>query len=652
MHIRLRNILLRYSHRFVSPYLVLSLDVLLVMMAFITAYMLRFNFVLSAGNVETMFKQLLVYAGIQLVFFLLLKTHRGIIRHTGLNDVFRLFVAVTLCLFSVLVISSFFWMIKGFQFLSFSTSILLIAYMASLMLLFLFRFGIKVTYLSLLRIGSRQDNALIFGAGEMGIATQNTIKATTNSPYRVVGFIDDNPGKQNKLFSGMMVYGTCALNKAFLQKNNISHIILAVQNMPAARRKEIIEQCLELDVKLLTVPGLKDWHEGRLRVRQIRKVQIQELLQRTPIRIKNDKIGKEIAGKVVMVTGAAGSIGSELARQIRKLDPKLLILLDQAETPLFDLEQEFLATGNGINNIRYVLGDVSHPGNMRQVFKKYSPHIIYHAAAYKHVPMLESNPLEALRVNVLGTQNMALLAFEFRASDFVLISTDKVVNPTSFMGVSKRMAEVFTQSLGNFTGSSTRYITTRFGNVLGSNGSVIPIFEKQIAKGGPVTVTHPDMKRFFMTIPEACELVLEASVMGHDGQILVFDMGEQVKILDVARKMIRLSGLEPDKDIDIVVTGLRPGEKLYEELFNDSEENLPTHHPKIMIARVKSLDFERVSQKLNQLERMMGKRQLEQIMKVVCELVPEYERNLKAKNMVNAISRSVTDKAYLDSMMS
>jgi FlaA1/EpsC-like NDP-sugar epimerase len=634
MHSQLRNILLRNSHRFVSPYLVLALDVVLVMMAFIAAYMLRFNFVLSAGNVENMFKQLLVYAGIQLVFFLLLKTHRGIIRHTGLNDVFRLFVAVTLCLFSVLVISSFFWMINGFQFLSFSTSILLIAYMASLMLLFLFRFGIKVTYLSLVRIGCRQDNALVFGAGEMGIATQNTIKATTNSPYRVVGFIDDNPGKQNKLFSGVMVYVPTVLNKEFLQKRNISHIILAVQNMPAARRKEIIEQCLELDVKLLTVPGLKDWHEGRLRVRQIRKVQIQELLQRSPIKINNSKVGKEVAGKVVMVTGAAGSIGSELARQIRRLNPQHLILLDQAETPLFELEQEFLASGNGAANIHYVLGDVSHAANMRRVFRKYRPEIIYHAAAYKHVPMIENNPLEALRVNVFGTRNMALLAFEFHASDFVLISTDKAVNPTSFMGVSKRLAEMYVQSLGNYTNGSTRFITTRFGNVLGSNGSVIPIFEKQIAKGGPVTVTHPDMKRFFMTIPEACELVLEASIMGHDGQILVFDMGEQVRIIDVARKMIRLSGLEPDKDIDVVITGLRPGEKLYEELFNDTEETLPTHHPKIMIARVSAHDFESVSQKFDQIETMVGKRQLRHVVAVISEIMPEYRASTPGKDPI------------------
>jgi FlaA1/EpsC-like NDP-sugar epimerase len=563
-----------------------------------------------------------------------LKTHRGIIRHTGLNDVFRLFVAVTLCLFSVLVISSFFWMINGFQFLSFSTSILLIAYMASLMLLFLFRFGIKVTYLSLVRIGCRQDNALVFGAGEMGIATQNTIKATTNSPYRVVGFIDDNPGKQNKLFSGVMVYGPTVLNKEFLQKRNISHIILAVQNMPAARRKEIIEQCLELDVKLLTVPGLKDWHEGRLRVRQIRKVQIQELLQRSPIKINNSKVGKEVAGKVVMVTGAAGSIGSELARQIRRLNPQHLILLDQAETPLFELEQEFLASGNGAANIHYVLGDVSHAANMRRVFRKYRPEIIYHAAAYKHVPMIENNPLEALRVNVFGTRNMALLAFEFHASDFVLISTDKAVNPTSFMGVSKRLAEMYVQSLGNYTNGSTRFITTRFGNVLGSNGSVIPIFEKQIAKGGPVTVTHPDMKRFFMTIPEACELVLEASIMGHDGQILVFDMGEQVRIIDVARKMIRLSGLEPDKDIDVVITGLRPGEKLYEELFNDTEETLPTHHPKIMIARVSAHDFESVSQKFDQIETMVGKRQLRHVVAVISEIMPEYRASTPGKDPI------------------
>lgn len=635
MHIRLRKFLHRNSHRFVSPYVVLAIDLILVMLAFIAAYMLRFNFVLNAGNVDKMFDQLLLFAGIQLVYFLIFRTHRGIIRHTGLSDVFRLFLAVTLNLFTLAFLSSVFFLINTTPLVAFSTSILLIAYMTSMTLLFLFRFSIKIIYISVVRRGSQQENVLVFGAGEMGIATQNTIKATTNSPYRVVGFIDDNHGKQNKIFDGLKVYGPQVLNAEFLAKHNVTQVILAVQSMPAERRKEIIEQCLKLKIKMLTVPSLKDWHEGRLRVRQIRKVKIQELLQRAPIKINNSQLGKEIAGKVVLVTGAAGSIGSELARQLRRLNPGLLILLDQAETPLFDLEQEFLASGNGIGNIRYVLGDVSHPANMRQVFKKYQPNIIYHAAAYKHVPMIESNPMEALRVNVFGTQNIALLAFEFRASDFVLISTDKVVNPTSFMGVSKRLAEVFIQSLGNYTNGSTRFITTRFGNVLGSNGSVIPIFEKQIAKGGPVTVTHKDMQRFFMTIPEACELVLEASVMGHDGQILVFDMGEQVKIVDVARKMIRLSGLEPDKDIDIVFTGLRPGEKLYEELFNDTEENIKTHHPKIMIAKVKSFNFERVSQKLNLLEKMMGKQHMQRIMEVVDDLVPEYAVNRTEKSLLD-----------------
>ena len=630
MHKKIRQFITHNSHRFVSPWAVLGIDMMLVVTAFLAAYFLRFNFVLTSSNVEMMFKQAGVYGVFCLGSFLVFKTHQGIVRHTGMNDLFRMFAAVTFAILALWLFGLLYRQFAPTPAIIFSEAILLIAYMASLLLLVLFRFSVKITYLTFSRDRARKDNILIFGAGEMGIATLNTINATVNAPYHVVGFLDDNAGKHNKRISGMYVYAPDILTKEFLSRRNITHIILAVQNMPSHRRREIIEKCLELDIRLLTVPGYKDWQDGRLMFRQIRKVKINELLERTPIKIKNELVESRIRSKVVLVTGAAGSIGSELARQILRLSPKELILLDQAETPLFDLEQE-LKHFRSRSSVHYVLGDVSNGDNMRRVFKQYRPEYVYHAAAYKHVPIIESNPLEALRVNVFGTRNMAMLAFEFNVSNFVLISTDKVVNPTSFMGVSKRLAEIYVQSLGKYTKNCTRFITTRFGNVLGSNGSVIPIFEKQIAAGGPVTVTHPEMKRFFMTIPEACELVLEAGVMGHGGDILVFDMGEQVQIVDVARKMIKLSGLEPGKDVEIVFSGLRPGEKLYEELFSDQEENLPTHHPKIMIARLKEYDYEYVSQKFEQVETMLRKRQVRHILSVIRELVPEYKAKEEAE---------------------
>jgi len=622
MRKKLRETFLKHSHRFVSPWVVLTIDTLIVMVAFVAAYLLRFNFVLSEDNAEVMFQQVFVFAAFCLFFFLLFRTHRNIIRHTSIYDVLRVFLAMTIAVIVIAIICPILCAALDHISLRFSLAILLIAYMSSLLLLVLFRLAVKVVYLSLTRNRRQLENILIFGAGEMGIATLQTISASSNVPYRVVGFIDDNPAKQAKTISGIRVYSRKALDAEFLSSKEISHIILAVQNMSGELRKQVIEQCLEVDVKLLTVPGYKDWEEGRLQMKQIRKVRIEELLQRDPIKIENKLVKSRVKDKVVMVTGAAGSIGGELARQLSRMGPNTLILLDQAETPLFEMEQELRKTDHHPTKIHYLLGDVSQDKNMRKIFVKYRPDIIYHAAAYKHVPMIESNPVEALRVNVFGTRNMALLAFEFNVSSFILVSTDKAVNPTSFMGVSKRLAEIYVQSLGKFIHSSTKFITTRFGNVLGSNGSVIPIFEKQIAAGGPVTVTDPGMTRFFMTIPEACELVLEASTMGQGGEIFVFDMGQQLRILDIAKKMIRLSGLDPDEDIKIVYTGLRPGEKMYEELFSDSEENLPTHHPKIMIAQLNGFHYEQVSDKLEQIEMMLENREFMHVRAVISELVP------------------------------
>lgn len=635
MRENIRKVLLRHSKSFVSPWTILAIDLFLVMCAFMGAYFLRFNFFLTPDQLSMMLHQVAIYGLFFLVGFLLFRTHRNIVRHTGFSDLMKIFWAVIFSTVSLWLAFHASNLLFDLNLLFFTESILLIAFMGSLFLLTLMRLGIKLLYVNITRGGGLRENALIFGAGEMGVATLNTILSTTNAPYRVIGFLDDNRAIHGKNIVGVRVYSPCQLNKSFVENKHIKHVILAAQNIASIRRKQIIEQCLDLEVKLHTVPGYKDWRDGRLLFGQIRKVKINELLQRSPIHIKNDLVAKDIRSKVVMVTGAAGSIGSELCRQILKMQPKQLVMIDQAETPLFLLEQELKKEKTG-TCMHFILGDVGQEANMRKVFKKHPPNTVFHAAAYKHVPMIESNPLEALRVNVFGTRNIAMLAFECGAANFVLISTDKVVNPTSFMGVSKRLAEIYVQSLGVYTQNSTRFITTRFGNVLGSNGSVIPIFEKQIAQGGPITVTHPDIRRFFMTIPEACELVLEASVMGHGGEILVFDMGEQVRILDVAEKMIKLSGLEPGRDIEIVFSGLRPGEKLYEELFSEHEESLPTYHPKIMIAKVSEYDYDFVNQKLEQLEMMNGKRSFNHIVSVIRELVPEYSptrlKNSKKEN--------------------
>ncbi len=631
MRENIRRVILRYSRSFASPWTILVIDLFLVLCAFVGAYFLRFNFFLSQGQLDMMFRQMAVYGLFHLFGFLLFKTHRGIVRHTGFRDLIKIFLAVSFSSIGLWLTFLFLNAMIGFTHLVFAASILLIAYMANLMLLVLLRLSIKLLYINITRIAGQRENALIFGAGEMGVATLNTVLSTTNAPYRVIGFLDDNRAIHGKNIVGVPIYSPCQLNTDFVKKNHLKHVILAVQNIANVRRKQIIEQCLDLEVRLHTVPGYKDWRDGRLMFGQIRKVKINELLQRSPIQLKNDLVAKDIYSKVVLVTGAAGSIGSELCRQILSMQPKELVMVDNAETPLFLLEQE-LKTEKTDTLMRFVLGDIGQNDYMRKVFKKHPPHTVFHAAAYKHVPMIESNPYEALRVNVFGTRNIAMLAYEFGAATFVLISTDKVVNPTSFMGVSKRLAEIFVQSMGIYTQNNTRFITTRFGNVLGSNGSVIPIFEKQIAQGGPITVTHPDIKRFFMTIPEACELVLEASVMGKGGEILVFDMGEQVRILDVANKMIKLSGLEPGKDIEVVFSGLRPGEKLYEELFSIHEESLPTHHPKIMIAKMMALDYSFVTQKLTQIESMVGKRSFDQILSLVYDLVPDYNPKPKKNN--------------------
>jgi FlaA1/EpsC-like NDP-sugar epimerase len=402
-------------------------------------------------------------------------------------------------------------------------------------------------------------------------------------------------------------------------------VILSIQQISPGRRQEIIELCLANNARVLTVPPVQNWINGELSFRQIRKVRIEELLERDPIKLNEDNIRKQLKGKTILITGAAGSIGSELVRQIAKFEPGKLILLDNAESPLHDLQLELADTQRNLS-FEVVIGDVRSKERLENVFKTFRPQLVYHAAAYKHVPMMENNPSESILTNVLGTKITADLSVQYNVERFVMISTDKAVNPTNVMGASKRIAEIYTQALSN-ENKQTKFITTRFGNVLGSVGSVIPRFRQQIENGGPVTITDPEITRYFMTIPEACRLVLEAGCMGNGGEILIFDMGKSVKIIDLAKKMIQLSGLTLGRDIEIVTTGLRPGEKLYEELLNDEENTLPTHHEKIMIAKVPVYDFKKISSELDQLVSLFNSQNNMEIVKKMKEIVPEYISN-------------------------
>jgi len=454
------------------------------------------------------------------------------------------------------------------------------------------------------------------------VITKRTIEKDIRLTYKIVGFIDDNKKMSGTRLEGVTIFSTSDLEK-IIKEEGVNTVIIAIQQPDEENRKRVVEICLENQVKVQKVPSPKSWINGEFSAKQIAKVRIEDLLGRKPIVLDEKKISTELTGKTILVTGAAGSIGSGLVRQIANYEPEKIILLDQAESPLYDFQQELLSSFNHLK-FEVVIGDIRSYERMERLYDYARPQYVFHAAAYKHVPLMESNPSEAVLTNVKGTRNLVDLSIKYNVSKFVMVSTDKAVNPTNVMGASKRIAEIYAQA-ANEQGI-TRFVTTRFGNVLGSNGSVIPLFQKQIENGGPVTVTDERVTRFFMTIPEACQLVLEAGTMGEGGEIFVFDMGESVKIIDLARKMIQLSGLEVGKDIEIRVTGLRPGEKLYEELLAEEENTIPTHHPKILKAKVRK-ENENMILEINSLVEMFESQQNERIVSKMKEIVPEFVSN-------------------------
>ena len=607
----------------IPRWIILCIDTGICLFSLVLAYMLRFNFSIPGSEIPFFLKTIIPYViGTRMVSFYLSRTYHGIVRYTSSKDAQRIFLtnlAVSL-IFAIVNIFTFF---SPMEIFILPFSILIIEFMSTTFLMITLRILFKTLYFEYLSPAREKRSVIIFGAGESGIITKRTLDRDAGTKYKVLGFIDDDRNKHGKKLEGVTIYGEERLRE-LLAGHDVAHVIISVQNISPARKQEIVDLCLNYNTKVLNVPPVTSWINGELSFRQIKKVNIEELLEREPIRLDEENISLQLRGKVVLVTGAAGSIGSELVRQIAGYRPGLLVLLDQAESPLYDMEME-LKDKPGICPYEIVMGDVSNKERMINLFRTFRPQIVYHAAAYKHVPMMENNPSESVLTNVLGTKIISDLSVEYGVERFVMVSTDKAVNPTSVMGASKRIAEIYTQSLGKKAG--TKFITTRFGNVLGSNGSVIPRFRQQIEKGGPVTITHPEITRYFMTIPEACQLVLEAGAMGKGGEIFIFDMGKSVKIVDLAKKMIKLSGLELDKDIKIVFTGLRPGEKLYEELLNNQENTIPTHHAQIMIAKVKEYDFERIARDISELIALFDKQENEAIVAKMKAIVPEYVSN-------------------------
>ncbi len=552
------------------------------------------------------------------------RSFSGVIRHTTFKDSLKILSALCFSSGLACIISYFIRQINPLYFLNIPFSVILIHFLLCSFVLVNTRFLIKLLYYQLTYSSKDDLKVLIYGAGNLGIITRNTLTQSSLINYSVVGFVDDNLSKQGKSIDGVKVYSTeNALNKKFLENEEVSELVMSVHNIPAIRKRDIVDMALALGLNVKDVPPIEKWLHGELQLSNIHNISIEELLGRECIVLDKENIEKGITGKRVLITGAAGSIGSEIVRQVLYYHPEKLILLDQAETPMNDLALEIAAMGKK-DIVELILGDVSDIYRLETVFRKHEPKIVFHAAAYKHVPVMEMNPYESIHVNVKGTRNVADLSVKYKIERFVMISTDKAVNPTNVMGASKRIAEMYTAALNKTSAGITKFIITRFGNVLGSNGSVIPLFRKQIEAGGPITLTHPEITRFFMTIPEACQLVLEAAFMGREGEIFVFDMGESVKIIDLAKKMIKLAGLTLDKDIEIKITGLRPGEKLYEELLANRENTLATHHPKIMIGKVTDSEPNEVIKQINELiikYQTVDEIQLVALMKV---LVPEF----------------------------
>lgn len=623
-----KELLFRYSNRFLSKWMVLGIDLIIVSFAAIFATLLRRNFNLESVDFELFKFNFTVLLGFKLLFFLFFQSFSGIVRHTSLEDTLNIFKTV---FFASVGGAMFAWAYRFqfdfWQFLDSTFTVYVIDFFLSLFCLVGFRLVVKFAYETIFKSIKPNRFVLIFGAGQTGRLTKNVFISDRNQNYQVLGFIDDNSSIRNKSVEGVMVYSLEDAIDKFSHLWEQLEVVMAVNKIPLERKQSVSEAFLERGIVVKTLAPVNKWVGGEININQINNVKIEDLLGRDVIQTNNPQIAYEISSKTVLVTGAAGSIGSEIIRQLIKYLPSTLILIDQAESALYDMEYELLPKVPSNMKWISIVADVNDAQRMGTIFKEFKPDFVFHAAAYKHVPLMENNPYEAVKTNVMGTKILADLSVEHAVYKFIMVSTDKAVNPTNIMGATKRMAEMYTQSLNGIEEVRTKFIATRFGNVLGSNGSVIPLFRRQIENGGPVTVTHPDITRYFMTIPEACQLVLEAAAMGDGGEVFVFDMGKSVRIMDLANRMITLSGYKVGKDIDIKVTGLRPGEKLYEELLSDKENTLPTHHEKILIAKVNYPAFEKLEAQILELSDLLEYGNMLRLVAKMKEIIPEYKSN-------------------------
>jgi len=611
--------------RILPRWIIIIIDLGLALFAASLAYLLRFNFDLIAVYNSTFYTGVAVFVGFSFLASMITGLYSGIIRYTGLEDGLRVTYTMGLATLLVVILNTLVVWQTDHSIIPYS--VIIIAFLLSVFLFLSYRLLVKSVFSYYRAARGYTRNMVIFGAGESGQQTRQILSREPN--VRIVGFLEDDETKMGKVLNGVRIYNADDQLKLLFEMLNTAELIISVQNLTVARKKQLVDAAISAGVKVRNVPPVHKWIKGELSAKQIQDVNIEDLLGRDTIRIDNYYVQTEIENKRILVTGAAGSIGSEIVRQLILFHPQEIILFDQSETGIFNLQSELDTYLDELPVIHYLIGDITSKERLKYLFKEFKPEIVFHAAAYKHVPLMERNASEAVLCNIQGTKNLAELSEEFGVNKFVYISTDKAVNPTNVMGASKRIGEMYIQALNNVkvngNATKTRFITTRFGNVLGSNGSVIPLFKEQIAKGGPLTVTHPEITRYFMTIPEACQLVLEAGAMGKGGEIFIFDMGESVKIIDLAEKMIQLSGFKPHDEIDIVFTGLRDGEKLFEELLTTSEDNIPTYHNKILIAKVSEHAFFQVNKAVEVIIELAQKDSDFDLVQEMKKLVPEYK---------------------------